>query len=98
MVSQASCPQNALEFCKSYHAAAQHTIAFGQALAAAGLLVERQAEIGIGQGKKINFSGFRIIDEAKLADLDDKIFLDWRAQGWLPFIYAHLFSGRNGRD
>lgn len=85
--------QNALEFCKSYHAAAQHTIEFGKALAAAGLLVERQAEINIGGGKRINFSGFRIIDEAKLAELDDKTFLEWRKKGWLPFIYAHLFSG-----
>lgn len=85
--------QNALEFCKSYHAAAQHTIEFGKAIAASGILVDRQAEIGIGGGKRINFSGFRIVDEAKLADLDQKTFLDWRKKGWLPFLYAHLFSG-----
>jgi hypothetical protein len=85
--------QNALEFCKSYHAAAQHTIEFGKAMAAAGILVDRQAEIGVGAGKRISFSGFRIIDEKKLADLDDKLFLEWRRKGWLPFIYAHLFSG-----
>lgn len=85
--------QNALEFCKSYHAAAQHTIEFGKAMAAAGILAERQAEIAVGEGKRINFSGFRIIDEEKLAKIDDKTFLEWRKKGWLPFIYAHLFSG-----
>ncbi|MFA5593415.1 MAG: SapC family protein [Micavibrio sp.] len=85
--------QNALEFCKSYHAAAQQTIAFGKAMAEAGILSDRQAEIAIGGGKKINFSGFRIIDEAKLAEVDDKTFAEWRKKGWLPFIYAHLFSG-----
>lgn len=85
--------QNALEFCKSYHAAAQQTLQFGQALNDSGLLVERQAEINIGDGKKINFAGFRIIDEQKLADLDEATFLDWRKKGWIPFLYAHLFSG-----
>lgn len=85
--------QNALEFCKSYHAAAQQTVQFGQALAKSGLLVERQAEINIGGGKKINFSGFRIIDEEKLAALDDATYLEWRKKGWIPFLYAHLFSG-----
>lgn len=85
--------QNALEFCKSYHAAAQATTAFSKELAKSGLLIDRQAEINIGNGKKISFSGFRIIDEQKLAALDDKTFLEWRKNGWLPFIYAHLFSG-----
>lgn len=85
--------QNALEFCKSYHAAAQQTVAFGQELAKSGILVERQAEINIGDGKRINFAGFRIIDEKKLAELDEKTFLDWRKKGYLPFLYAHLFSG-----
>lgn len=85
--------QNALEFCKSYHAAAGQTIEFGKALAASGILADRQAEIGIADGKRINFTGFRIVDEKKLAELDDKTFMEWRRKGWLPFIYAHLFSG-----
>ncbi len=85
--------KNALEFCKSYHAAAQQTVEFSKAIAAAGILVDRQAEINITGGKKINFSGFRIVDEQKLAELDDKTFLEWRQKGWLPFLYAHLFSG-----
>ena len=85
--------QNAMEFCKSYHAAAQQTLEFSKALAASGLLVDRQAEINVKGDKKISFSGFRIIDEQKLSEMDDKTFLQWRKKGWLPFIYAHLFSG-----
>lgn len=85
--------QNALEFCKSYHAAAQQTLQFSKALADSGLLIDRTAEINIGGGKRINFSGFRIIDEQKLAAMSDKDFLVWREKGWLPFLYAHLFSG-----
>lgn len=85
--------QNALEFCKSYHAAAQATLEFSKKLAESELLVNRQADINIGGGKKISFSGFRIIDEKKLAEMPDKTFLEWRKAGYLPFIYAHLFSG-----
>lgn len=84
---------NALEFCKSYHAAAQQTIEFSKALAESGLLIEREAQINVAGNKRISFSGFKIIDEKKLADLEDKVFLEWRKKGWLPFIYAHLFSG-----
>jgi len=85
--------QNALDFCKSYHAAAQQTVEFSKALAESGLLVEREAQINIAGNKRINFSGFKIIDEQKFAELDEKVFLEWRSKGWLPFIYAHLFSG-----
>jgi hypothetical protein len=85
--------QNALEFCKSYHAAAQQTLAFSKALAASNLLVDRQAEINAGNGQRISFSGFRIIDEQKLVDMPEKEFMEWRRRGWLPFLYAHLFSG-----
>lgn len=85
--------QNALEFCKSYHAAAQQTLEFSKALVASGLLVDREAQINVTGNKRINFSGFRIIDEKKFAELDEKTFLEWRKKGWLPFIYAHLFSG-----
>lgn len=85
--------KNALEFCKSYHAAAQQTMEFSKALAASGLLVDREAQINVVGGKRISFSGFRIIDEKKFAEMDEKTFLEWRNKGWLPFIYAHLFSG-----
>lgn len=85
--------KNALEFCKSYHAAAHQTTEFGKALIKADLLIERSAEITAPNGKKINFSGFRIIDEEKLMKLSDETFLEFRKNGWLPFIYAHLFSG-----
>lgn len=85
--------KSALEFCKSYHAAAQQTQSFSQALETSGLLMEREAQINITGGRRINFSGFKIVNEQKLTEMDDKSFLEWRKNGWLPFLYAHLFSG-----
>lgn len=85
--------QNALEFCKAYHAAAQQTQSFSKTIQECDLLVDRQAEITVQGNKKISFSGFKIIDEEKLSQLDDDKFMEWRRKGWLPFLYAHLFSG-----
>lgn len=84
---------NALEFCKSYHAAAQRTLEFSRDLLAKDMLIDRQAQISVGEDVRINFTGFKIVDEKKLAELDDAVILDWRKKGWLPFLYAHLFSG-----
>lgn len=84
---------NALEFCKSYHAAAQQTLAFSKTLADSDLLVDREAQLSVAGNKRISFSGFRIINEEKLAALDEATIIDWHKKGWMAFIYAHLFSG-----
>lgn len=86
---------NALEFCKSYHTAAQQTVPFSKTLLDKGLLTERKADLNVGNSKRITFSGFKAIDEKKLAELDDETFLDFRKKGYLPFIYAQMFSAMN---
>lgn len=85
--------KNALEFCKSYHGAAMQTAAFSKMLAEHDLLVSREVMINVPGGNKIKFSGFRIIDEEKFNALDEKVFLEFRSKGYLPFIYAQMFSG-----
>ncbi len=86
--------KDALEFCKSYHAAAQQTLDFSKALVEKDLLADpRGVRIELAGNRVVNFSGFRIIDQKKLDALDDKTFLEFRKNGWIPFIYAHLFSG-----
>ncbi|MCK6419204.1 MAG: SapC family protein, partial [Alphaproteobacteria bacterium] len=82
----------AIEFCKSYHAAALQTMAFGKFLHESGLLQERTVQITAAGNRRINFSGFRAVDEKKLAELSDAEFLKLRKEGYLPFLYAHLFS------
>jgi hypothetical protein len=84
--------KNALEFCKSYHVAAKQTMEFSKAMLDNDLLVVRQAEINTPMGEKINFAGFKVIDHEKLNAISPEVFLEWREKGWLPFIYAHLFS------
>lgn len=84
--------QNALEFCKSFHAATTQTKEFGPILHASGLLVEREAEIPLPNQKTLRFGGFRIIDEAKWAKLDPAVLIEWKNKGYLGAIYAHLFS------
>jgi hypothetical protein len=85
--------KNAMEFCKSYHAASQQTLEFSKALAESGLLIERTAELMVKGGQKVNFSGFCIIDEEKFNTMDDATFNIWRKKGWVGAVYAHLFSG-----
>ena len=85
--------QNALEFCKSYHAAAKQTVDFSKWLADNDMLIEREAQIAVDEKNRINFSGFRIIDEKKLSDIPEKDVAELHKKGWLPFMYAHLFSG-----
>ena len=84
---------NALEFCKSYHAAARQTLEFSKWLADSDMLIEREAQINAGENTRINFSGFKIVNEKKLSELPDAQIIELHKKGWLPFLYAHLFSG-----
>lgn len=83
--------QQALEFCKSFRAAARETKAFGQSLESSGILVKQEA-IAETDNRRITFRGFRVVDEQKLVEMEEDVFLEWRRRGWLPALYAHLFS------
>jgi SapC len=85
--------KRAMEYCKGYYAAERQTKLFSEALTASGILGDPRTEVTTSDGERIKVSAFRMVDEKKLADLPDKDFLEWRKRGWLPFLYAHLFSG-----
>jgi hypothetical protein len=85
----------ALKFCSAYQTQSEMTKQFASAMDEAGLLEPNQAEIRLSSGEKLALGGFRVINEEKFANLPDKTFLDWRKKGWLPLIYAHLFSTSN---
>lgn len=84
--------QSALELCRDYQAQQQTTRAWMQALAAAGVLVERRADVTLPDGRTLAVDGFQVIDEQRLAALPAAELLRWRDAGWLPAVYAHLAS------
>lgn len=84
--------RNALAFCRDFQAQHQLAVAFTRALIEADLLVDHRADVTLTDGQRLSLSGFKVIDEKRLAKLPDATFLQWRRQGWLPLIYGHFFS------
>ena len=89
--SPAPLARGAMEFCSSFENASKETMPFSHALLESDLLVERDVVIESGSDS-LSFSGIRIIDEDKLAQVGDCELLEWREKGWLPALYAHLSS------
>ncbi len=84
---------DAMKFLSAFQSEFTITRECGAALEAQGLLIEQQAQIDLPRaGGRFSMTGFRVIDEGKLAALDDSVFLDWRKRGWLAPIYFHLQS------
>ncbi len=86
---------NALEFCRSYQAAAEQTDLFSKALEESGILIDRHAEIRLQNGTNTTLAGFRQVDEKKYYELPEATILQWHANRWTRFVYAHLFSTGN---
>lgn len=84
--------RSALAFCRDYQAHHLLTREFCDALADAGLLTEQRADITLHDGQRMSLDGFQIIDEAQFKALSKAKFMKWRANGWLPLVYAHLLS------
>lgn len=82
----------AAQLCRALHQSLRETLSLGLALEAHGLLAENSAQIEFKHGGTAVVRGFRVVDLAKFAALDDAVFLDWRRRGWLPPIYAHINS------
>lgn len=84
--------KQALEFCGLFNADHQRTRAFTAALAEAGLLVERRADIALPDGRKLGLGGFKVIDSEALQALPDEVALAWHKAGWLALAHQHLAS------
>lgn len=84
--------REAMTFCEAFAGEAAATQAFAQALIAAGLLVDRRADVTLPDGRKLGLEGFQIVDGEKFAALPDETALDWHRRGWLGLVHFHLAS------
>jgi len=85
----------ALEFCRAYHAQYEATQRFAAELNERDLLADNSTEIRLADDRKIQMQGYKVIDREKFEKLADDVFLDWRAKNWLPIAYAHMTSLSN---
>ena len=67
-------------------------------LRASGLLRDRAIRVERGGEEPTQVTGIEVVDEAKLNALGEAEFLQLRAKGLLPLIYAHLLSVGNLRQ
>ncbi len=84
--------RQALAFCDAFQGDAMATRAFGEALKAHELLVDRRADATLPDGRKLGLDGFQIVDAEKFGALADDVVLDWHKKGWLALVHFHLAS------
>ena len=86
--------QEMLTFCQRFEEAGARTGAFIKELQENDLLME--GEVAIRQegaeDKPFVYRGFQMINEEKLREIRGDKLRTWNRNGFLPLVYAHLFS------
>jgi hypothetical protein len=83
---------DSVAFCTSMRDNLNAARVFGQGLNDVNVLSEEEATINFTSGGTARIRGFKLMQPDKLGMVDDDTFLDWRANGWIGAVYAHLFS------
>lgn len=84
--------KKALDFATDYQRAAHFSMAFSAEMKRLSLLQPLNIEVKISEDKKQKIEGLQRIDEKRLNALSEEDFIALRTKGFLPLIYAHLFS------
>lgn len=84
--------REALQFCDAFQREAEATQAFGEALQARDLLIERRADATLASGRKLVLEGFKVIDGEAFQNLPDDVVVSWHRKGWLALANSHLSS------
>lgn len=82
----------AVGFCSAFRDNLTAADGFAQALEAAGLLEQEEANIAFTHGGATRVLGFKVVKPERLDAVSDATFLDWRRRGWIAPLYAHLHS------
>lgn len=84
-----------MQFMNNYQMNLTRTLAFTEHLQQLGLFVENNAKVKLNSGEEFLINGFSIVDETRLAALDDDTLLQLAKSGELGRIHAHLISLSN---
>src|SRR6185436_6122641 len=88
-----------LKFCEDFEIAAQRTSAFVKELVDMDLLIDGEVTIQPdGAEQPFVYRGFRMIDEAKMRDMNGDQLRKINQNGILALIMAHMFSLSSIRD
>lgn len=87
--------KGALQHCEGFHKGYLITKAFCAALKEKDLLKSVKVDFTIPGSTKAVLHGFKMVDEAKLRNLDDETVMAWWKNGWLSLIHLHLASLSN---
>ncbi len=87
---------NVIKMIQDFHQQMQFTTTFSERLKSADLFKELEATVATQDGsQRFNLTGLYVIDEEKLAHLDDEKVLDFFKHGEMSLIYSHLSSLSN---
>lgn len=83
---------NAVEFCTLFQRHFIATEAIIKQLLDFDLLVSHQSKFNLAGGETLTLKDFKIVDEKRLSELSDEVFLNLRKTGALAAAYCHLVS------
>lgn len=87
--------RKAIAFCQVFERERGATAKFIDAISDADILSKGQPTFSRPSGRNLTVKGVRIIDQAAFDALPDSALGNWRRNGWLAAIYAHLASLSN---
>jgi hypothetical protein len=86
-----------IEFLRRYQLQHENTREFVRVLKDYALFKDVSANITLPAGEKLGFTGLMMVDEPKMLQLEDDKILHLVRTGYLPWVYAHLYSLSNFR-